>query len=677
MKRKPQPLFLAFVVLAVALVPGAARGENGGDKTLSPYFFVEGGDASVDRFPLKGTDVAVKINGVIADVLVTQRYANEGTRPINARYVFPASTRASVHGLKMTVGNQAVTARIRKRQEAKREFEKARTEGKSAALLEQQRPNVFTMNIANVMPRDEVVVEMHYTELLVPAEGTYQFVFPTVVGPRYSSQPEAGAPETDRWVKSPYLKDGKVPPGRFDIRATLSTGIPLQEVGCTSHEVDIAWDSRSVARVTQRKPQEYGGNRDFILNYRLAGKEIVSGLMLYKGPSENFFLLMVQPPERIRQADIPPREYVFILDVSGSMHGFPLDTAKVLIRDLIGNLRATDRFNLVLFSGGSRVLEPSSVPATAENVRMAIRMIDGQQGGGGTELRAAMERALSLPRDENFSRTVLVITDGYIAAERDVFDLIRDNLGSTNFFSFGIGAGVNRYLIEGMARAGRGEPFVVTKPDEAQGASARFREYVQSPVLTGIQVRFRDFDVVDVEPTAVPDVFAARPVVLLGKWRGKAAGEIEITGKSGTGDYARTFRLSDAKPLPANDALRYLWARERIARLSDFSFGKGSPEAVAEVTSLGLTYSLLTPYTSFVAVLETVRNAEGGAANVDQPLPLPLGVSNLAVGGGYAAGPEPELPLLVAIALFAVSAAAVLRGRSRRARAGAFDGRER
>jgi len=642
-------VFLGVIVLFLA---GQAYGEKGNDKTLSPYFFIAGGDSSVDHFPLKETKVVVHINGVIADIYVTQTYANEGTRPINGRYVFPASTRASVHGMRMVIGDHMVTAKIKERQLAKQEFEKAKEEGKSASLLEQQRPNVFTMNVANIMPNDAVQIELHYTELITPTEGTYEFVYPTVVGPRYSNQPEANAPETDRWIKSPYLKEGKVPPTKFNISVTLSTGIPLQELVCSSHKVDVFWESKSVAKVSLAKSGDFSGNRDFILNYRLVGKEIQCGLMLYQGESENFFLLMVQPPERIKQADIPPREYIFILDVSGSMHGFPLDTAKVLVKDLISHLRQTDKFNLILFSGSSSMMAPSSVSATKENILRALQLIDAQRGGGGTELSPAIKRALSLPRDEESSRSVIIITDGYIAAEKDVFELIQNNLNQTNFFSFGIGSAVNRYLIEGMAKAGLGELFVVTKPEEAHGAAERFREYVQSPILTNLQVRYRGFETYHVEPLGLPDLFAQRPLILFGKWHGKPEGEIEVSGKSGKGHYVRTFQVSETKPLEANSALRYLWARLRIARLSDFNFGRENPETKEEITSLGLTYSLLTPYTSFVAVLEIIRNPERQSKDIDQPLPLPLNVSDLAVGGGYGVGPEPEMALVIGMALF-------------------------
>lgn len=640
---------LAGVLLVFLSVPAGA--EQGVGKTLSPYFLVDGEASSAERFPLKQTNVLVSVDGVIANVHVTQKYANEGAGPINARYVFPGSTRASVHGLKMTVGSQVVTAKIREREVARQEFESAKKQGKSASLLEQQRPNVFTMNVANIMPGDEIRVELHYTELLVPTEGTYEFVYPTVVGPRYSNQPEASAPEQDKWVKSPYLEEGKVPPTAFDVAVTLAAGMPLKEVSCPSHKVDMQWPSTSVAKVSLAPSGEFGGNRDFILRYRLAGEQIQSGLMLYQGEKENFFLLMVQPPERVRPMDIPPREYIFVLDVSGSMHGFPLATAKVLIKDLIGSLRKTDSFNLVLFSGSSSSMAPASVPATDDNVARALRLIDAEEGRGGTELASALARALALPREESFSRSVVLITDGYIAAEREAFELIQNNLNRCNVFSFGIGTSVNRFLIEGLAKAGAGESFVVTKPEEARGTAARFRSYIDSPVLTNVRVLYRDFDAYDVEPPAIPDLFARRPLVVFGKWRGEARGKIEVSGTGGSLTYAHTLDVSAAPPKGSYGGLRYLWARSRIARLSDFASGSAQTQNKEEITALGLAYSLLTRYTSFVAVLETVRNTGPQGKDVDQPLPLPLHGSNLAVGGGCMKAPEPPLALLIPLAL--------------------------
>jgi Ca-activated chloride channel family protein len=242
-----------------------------------------------------------------------------------------------------------------------------------------------------------------------------------------------------------------------------------------------------------------------------------------------------------------------------------------------------------------------------------------------------------LPRTKGASRIVVVATDGYVNVEAELFEVIRQNLGDANLFPFGIGTAVNRFLIEGMARAGKGEPFVILKQEEAARQAARFQRYIETPVLSNIKVTFQGFDTYDVEPPALPDLFALRPLALLGKYRGEPQGAVVVTGKTASGDFRREFKVEPGQASQDNQALRFLWAGERIQRLSDYlHFARGSDAAqVKEVTDLGLRYSLMTAYTSFVAV-DKVKRADGTVETVKQPLPLPEGVSDLAVGGGGA-----------------------------------------
>ena len=635
---------LALIALAIISTSGLAQSTE--DKTLAPYFFVQG-DPSVDHLPLKDTRVEISVSGVIADVKVIQTYRNEGLRPINATYVFPASTRAAVYGMRMHIGDEVIVAKIKEREQAKQDFEKAKEEGKSASLLEQDRPNVFSMKLANIMPREEVNIELQYTELLVPTDGTYEVVFPTVVGPRYASK-QSGKSE-DGFVSTPYLHQGEQPPSTLHISARVSAGVPIQNLNCPSHSVYPQWQNPSTALVTFDDANPFQANQDFILRYRLAGNQINSGLLLFQGQDENFFLYMAQPPERVATDDIPPREYIFVVDVSGSMSGFPLETSKSLLTKLIGQLRPSDYFNVVLFAGDSSVLAETSLQANNANLETAIRLLNDQRGNGGTELLPAIQRAMNLPRQQNISRNIVLVTDGYISGEQGVFDYIRANLNQSNVFAFGIGSAVNRYLIEGVARAGMGEPFIVTGESEASATAEKFREYIQTPVLTNIHIRSIGFDTYDVHPVSFPDLLAQRPLILFGKWRGPIAGTFELTGKSGRGEYVSRLDVTGLQPEESNRALRYLWARSRIAELSDYGSEDVSAERVKEITSLGLTYNLLTRYTSFIAVREVVTNTLEPAKDINQPVPLPLHVSDMAVGGTEA-GAEPELIWLLVVA---------------------------
>jgi len=680
---------LAIACLVPATVLAASEGDQE-DKTESPYFAVSSDDPGVDALPLKRTDVDVRILGVIADVTVRQRYRNAGTRAIEARYVFPGSTRAAVYGMTVRLGDRVLTAKIKEKAQAKVEYQEAKDAGKTAALLEQQRPNVFEMNVANILPGDEVDVELRYTELIVPTDGVYQFVFPTVVGPRYNGGAGAESHKAEGWISTPYLKSGQGSTSGFSMRVRVTTPTGVKDVWSPSHrvvvkkvgerevEVVVGGGAGVSAGATTPAPSApplleeegksgAGNNRDFVLDYRLAGDTIQTGMLLSRGEKENFFLAMVEPPKSVAPAAIVPREYVFIVDISGSMDGFPLDTAKLLIRELVGGLRPADTFNLLLFAGDNTVLSPTSISATKPNIERALHTLSHYRGGGGTELLPALRRALSMPAEADRARTFVVITDGYVSVEREAFDLVATNLDKANLFAFGIGSGVNRYLIEGLARAGQGEPFVVLGPDMASREARRFMQMIEAPVLTRVKAHFEGLDVYDVEPIALPDVFAQRPVILFGKWRGAPAGKLILEGRAANGPYRTEIIVTPEQAREENAALRYLWARHRIASLTDQEHLEGGEDYRQAILDLGLEYNLLTQYTSFIAVDEVVRNLKpGDAASVKQPLPLPEGVSELAVYAQVASTPEPSTWAMLGIALTGLGVVAMRRVRSGR-----------
>ena len=423
---------------------------------------------------------------------------------------------------------------------------------------------------------------------------------------------------------------------------SLSTGIPLKDLKCLSHQVDINFKNRGKAEVSLSPSESFGGNRDFILKYRLAGHKIESGVLLYEGEKENFFLAMIQPPNRVNPEMIPPREYIFIVDVSGSMHGYPLDISKKLMSDLFKSLKPTDRFNVILFAGGSDILSENSLSASKENIMSAISFIEKENGGGGTELLPALRRALRLKGSESYSRTFVIATDGYVTIEKEAFDFVSRNLGNANFFAFGIGNGVNRFLIEGLAHAGQGEPFIITSEKEAPAASKKFRKYISQPVLTNVELLFEEFEVYDIAQESYPDVFTERPVMVFGKYRGKPGGKMIIRGNNGESIIENQVDLASAQSGDYNEGLRYLWAREKIRHLDDYAnSGYGNQVSDDQVLALGLEYNLLTRLTSFIAIDSEIRNSEGYGITIRQPLPLPQGVSNYAAGrsvGGTSGG---------------------------------------
>jgi Ca-activated chloride channel family protein len=319
------------------------------------------------------------------------------------------------------------------------------------------------------------------------------------------------------------------------------------------------------------------------------------------------------------------------------------------------------------------MLAPRSVPATRANIEKALATLRDYSGGGGTELIPALKRAYAEPKPEALSRTIVVVTDGYVTVEREAFELVRKNLSRANLFAFGIGSSVNRHLIDGLARAGMGEPFVITNEAQAAEQAARFRRMVEAPVLTSVKARFEGLDVYDVEPAALPDVLGERPVIVFGKWRGEAKGRVIVEGRGAAGPFRQEIEV-DPRARRDAAALRSLWARHRVASLSDQEALEGGGEYKARITELGLRYSLLTQYTSFIAVDQVVRNAAPrDGVGVDQPVPLPKGVSELALDSGGpgsaefgAAVPSTPEPETLGAVMVLLSMLAMLRRRARR-----------
>lgn len=590
-----------------------------------PYLSVTTADAAI---PLKISSSEVQISGTIAHVRITQVYQNLGNRPIEAKYVFPLSTKAAVHKMQMTIGDRIVNAKIFERQEAQKVYSNALEQGKRAAKLDQDRPNVFQMNVGNIMPDDEITIDVYYTEILVPVNGEYQFVAPAVVGPRFIGE----STKNEESFNMPFTKKGVADTFDFDITVTLNAGMIIQNIGCSSHKVNVNYPDAKTAEVFLSKSNENPANRDFILNYNLRGSSIQSGLLLYEHEDENFFAFQMEPTNKVSLEEIPAREYLFIVDVSGSMNGYPLEVSKELMRNLLCDLRPTDSFNVQLFASSSTIFSPIPLETNGQNIEAAIRFLSEGQGGGGTQLLNALNNAYNLARkDRSSARSMVVITDGYVSVEKEAFELIRNNLDQANVFTFGIGSSVNRYLIEGMAKVANSESFVATTMSEAQEVAKKFKKYIATPLLTQVKIEAKGFDVYDIAPKSIPDIFAARPLTVYGKYHGRPEGKLIVTGYQGKKAFHQEYKISRGYLSRANKALRYLWARKKIAELDDYQklFNNKVKDSVI---TLGLKYNLATAYTSFVAVDEAIMNEEGALKTIKQPLPLPKHVNNSAVG---------------------------------------------
>jgi len=646
-------LLLVLTGLSLLSVPTTVAAAAGA--TTSGSLQILGQDGSVTgACPLRHTEVRGAIRGFIARVEVTQTFENSAPEKIEAVYGFPLPDNAAVDDMTIRIGNRVVRGVIEQREEARSIYEHAKRTGHVAALLDQERPNIFTQAVANIMPGEQVVVTISYLQTLDYENGSYKFVFPTVVGPRYiPGQPtgkQAGgwAPDTDQVPDASKITPPVTPRGMraghdISIELAIDAGVPLQQLRSRSHEIDVSRTGAAAATVKLKNLAEIP-NKDFILTYKVAGDQISDAVLSQAAPANSklgpggYFTLILQPPARVPESDIAPKELIFVLDTSGSMMGFPIEKAKTFISRALDELYPGDTFNLVTFSGETQVLFPEPVFPTVENIRKAKALLNTSRGFGGTMMMNAIRAALDPSDAQDHVRVVCFLTDGYVGNDLEIIGEVQKH-ANARVFAFGIGTAVNRFLIEGMARAGRGESEIVTLDDKAGAAADRLYERLRSPLLTDVSIDWGNLPVTDVSPRRLPDLYSGKPLVLSGRYTAAVNGTIQVRGKRAGEDFVRAFPIS----LSGNQG-RYLiessfWARSRIDDLmsqdwAGLQSGNLKPELGKEITRLGLEYRLMTQFTSFVAVEEQVVTKDGKPHRIEVPVEMPEGVSYEGVFGG-------------------------------------------
>ena len=637
----------AVIVLAfgpIALAKSDSRLTEGRLEAMDPK------GKPLGNCPLKHTDVTCDISGFIARVTVRQQFQNPFKEKIEAVYVFPLSQDGAVDRMTMKIGDRLIEGEIKERGEARAIYEQAKAQGKVASLLDQERPNIFTQAVANIEPGAQVDITISYSETLKWKDGEYQFAFPMVVGPRYmpgnmTGEPTTGwAPPTDHVpdankISPPVTPEGTRAGHDISVAVNLDAGLPLRRLDSQQHEVVVDYADAEKTKATIRlKEKKTIPNKDFVLVYQTTTDEIADAVLAHTDPRGKFFTLVLQPPKRVRSQLIVPKEMVFTIDKSGSMMGFPIETAKKAMRLCIEGLHPNDTFNLMTFEGGVGFCFPKPVPNTDENRRKALEYLGNLQGSGGTEMMKAIHACLAGQDDPERLRVVCFMTDGYVGNDMAIIDAVQDSAGVARVFSFGIGRSVNRYLLDNMARAGRGEVHYILDEQQAGGAAERFYERVRTPVLTDIELDFGDLKVSELFPANVPDLFSSTPVVVKGQYKQGGKGVITLRGKTGEGKFERKINVALPDDQPENEVLASLWARAKVEHLMNQDLtaaqqGKPNPAIKEEVLGLGLRFHLMTQYTSFVAV-EHKRITEGGQPKtVAVPVEMPEGVSYEGVFG--------------------------------------------
>jgi len=621
------------------------------DASGSLAAFNPAGEA-VGNCPLEHTDVLAEISGILSSVKVTQRFSNPFREPIEAVYTFPLPHDAAVNEMTIHVGERVIRGVIKRREEARADYERARSAGKLAALLDQERPNIFTQSIANILPGQQIDVTIRYLETLRYADGGYKFVFPMVVGPRYIPGSTVGregggwSPDTDRVpdasrITPPVAEEGVRAGHDISIEVTLDAGVPFKHLRAVQHDVVIQQRDPQGA-VVRLQDKSVIPNKDFMLAWDVAGSELSDGLVTHRAGQDGYFMLLLQPPLRAVPSRITAKELVFVLDTSGSMSGFPIEKAKETMKLALDGLYAGDTFNLITFAGDTHILFPEPVRATRENLAQAQAFLESRSGGGGTEMMRAIRAALAPSDSQTHVRIVCFMTDGFVGNDLEIIAEVRKH-PNARVFAFGIGSSINRFLLDRIAAEGRGEAEYVTLSGDAAAAARRFHERIRNPLLTDITIDWGGLNVVDVLPRRIPDVFSAAPVVVCGRYTGGGTGFVRLRGRANGNEVVRDLTLPLPESEPRHEALGQLWARQRIEDLmrTDYAgiqHGNLQPEIREAITALGLLHALMTQFTSFVAVEEKAVAEGGKTRRIDVPVEMPEGVSHEGIFGPPSSG---------------------------------------
>ncbi len=600
------------------------------------------------KLPLEHTHVKAKLTGFVAEVEVAQTYTNPYGKPIEAVYVFPLPENSAVNHMRMVIGKRVIEADVMERQAARRTYQQARHAGHTAALLEQERPNVFTQSVANIEPGKKIDVVVHYVQDLTFDDGRYEFVFPMVVGPRFMpGQPQEGpqagtgmhvdtarVPDASR-ISPPIIGRGERTGHDISLELVADASAAVGAFEVPTHQVVSHRPADGTLHLTLAERRSLP-NRDFVLRYRVAGAQPKATLYTASNPSGGgYFSLVLHPPKLDVDQLVGQREIIFVVDVSGSMHGRPLGMCQSAMREALRKLRPVDTFDIITFSGSSQRAFSRPRPANQANVRQAMQVIDGLRAGGGTHMANAVDAALSPPVARGRHRYVFFLTDGYVGNESEIISSsarfvksLEERGQRARVFGFGVGSSTNRHLLDGLSRAGKGITVYATSREDPARAVNQFYRYIDRTALTNLKIHWGSMRVKDVFPSEVPDLFASHPVILHGRYSGRP-GQVRVTGLAGESAVTVPVDVRTASVGASPDqVMGVLWARSKVTALSEDLWDGGDPARVrAEIIKLGLAHDLVTQYTSLVAVDRSRVVGDGKPATVVQPVDAPEGVN--------------------------------------------------
>ena len=618
---------------------------------LAPDIPLRGGmllprDEALPPVPLEHTAITVEVTGPLAETVVAQRFHNTHRAPLDALYIFPLPLDAAVSELTLRIGERMMCGEIHARAEAQTMYEEAAARGAGAALVNQQRPNLFSVEVANLQPGELVEVRLRFFRQVPFDDGWFTLAIPTVVLPRYVPADE---PATPRDGVVPLLPEG-VAGHTLSLQVNLHLG-RLAEVTCVGLELDIQTErGRSVA--TLRDPAAVP-DRDVVLRYRPAGTGYAAAAFAYREAGRpGAALLMLTPRAVPALDDVLPRELLFVFDRSGSMGGESIAQARNALRACLRALNPGDSFNIFPFDDVVEQLAPAPLAFNQQSVDAADAFIAAIEARGGTEIVTALSAALDQPRDPQRLRVIVFLTDGAVGNEDAVLRALASRLNEARVFAFGVGSAVNRFLLDRLAAVGRGSAEYMLPGEPIEPAVQRFHQRAALPLVCDLAVAWGGAAVADVLPEPLPDLYAGQPLVLLARYTGSRDQQatVTISGRTARGSFSE--RLEVSLPVATPDlhgawaALPKLWARARLAALEDAArLDRGRTAALeAEAKALALEHGLLSAYTAFVAVEEVSPEGQGqrAKARVLVPVHLPAGTQRDAFETDLVA-PQPSM----------------------------------
>lgn len=615
--------------------------------------------------PTVSTEVKIMVTGIVARCEVAQRFHNPSQEWVEAVYAFPLPETAAVDHLRMTIGDRIIEGQIQEKEEAKRTYEQAKLEGKKAALVEQERPNVFTTWAANIGPGEDIDVMIVYQETIHYDEGIFSLRFPMVVGPRYTPGAAGDAVVEQIHPTQPVLHPGSGPVNPVRLRIDIDPGFATGLLRSPSHEIHVV-RGRSSTQVISLKAGVVPANRDFVLEWApQPGRLPQAAVFSEEKDGMTYFLLMLIPPRPDTAGLVRlSRETIFVIDTSGSMAGTSIDQARQALTLALGNLHPEDSFNVIQFNSYMSRLFPASVPALPETVAKAREYVAHLNADGGTEMLPALQAALKDTGAQRDVRQVVFITDGCVSNEEELFRAITAGLRASRLFTVGIGSAPNSYFMRKAAEFGRGTFTYIGDLSEVSARMGALFAKLESPVLSDVRIAWNGA-AVEAWPDKVPDLYLGEPVVVAAATT--SVNGVEVFGRIGGEPWQQSLRLgTDAR----GAGIGALWARRKIEALMDtLSEGAGEEKVRPEVVAVALQHHLVSKYTSLVAVDVTPTTPQGTDTPTHKiPANLPNGWKYDKVFGTLpqTATPGP-LYLLLGLALISSSiASGWVRGLSQR-----------